>query len=128
MHLETKYPSGGEDSGVDRLVLESDLGGVVGLDKDNNSIVAGSHLVVDFPGEAAKMVDVREPQELSEVLNQKDDHTFAINEQAIIAYIAERKGRFLHFLGVIKLGWVREVPNRAKIQPVRPFDDPDVMN
>jgi hypothetical protein len=65
---------------------------------------------------------------LAEVLDQKDDHTFSVTEQALQARIAEKRGRFLHYLGVIKLGWVKEVPTRAKVRPVRPLDDPNIMN
>jgi hypothetical protein len=126
MHLETKYTVGGEDSGYDRLVLESDLGRVAARDDVSGSLITGPYLVLDMPLGTGEVVDPRDPKTLAEVLDQKDDYTFAVAEQALRAQIAERKGRFLHFLGVIKLGWVQEIPTRAKVQPIRPFNDPNI--
>jgi hypothetical protein len=126
MHLETKYTVGREENGYDRLVLGSDLGRVVAKDDVSGSLITGPYLVLDVPLGTGEMVDPRDPKTLTEVLDQKDDYTFAVAEQTLRAHIAERRGRFLHFLGVIKLGFVREMPVRAKVQPIRLFNDPNI--
>jgi hypothetical protein len=127
MHLESKYPVGGEKDGVERIVLQSDLGRVIGRDLDNNSLLAGSHLVIDVPAGTADAVNATDPEALDSVLIQTEQDTFQVRREAVRAYIAEQVGgRFLRYQGLVNFKRVREVPACNQVRPIRPFTDPEI--